>query len=44
VSIIDSEEKIQKLLPFLDQVVDQGLIAMSDVEVIKYVHQAGSPK
>lgn len=41
VSVIDSEEKIQKLLPFLDGVVDEGLIAMSEVEVIKYVHQEG---
>ncbi len=41
VSVVDSEEKVQKLIPFLDQVVDQGLIAMSEVEVIKYVHQAG---
>jgi uncharacterized protein len=41
VSVIDSEEKIQKLLPFLDEVVDEGLIAMSEVEVIKYVHQEG---
>jgi hypothetical protein len=42
VSVIDSEEKIQKLLPFLDEVVDQGLIAMSEVDVIKYVHQDGA--
>lgn len=42
VSVVDSEEKVQKLIPFLDQVVDQGLIAMSEVEVIKYVHQAGA--
>jgi len=42
VSVIDSEEKIQQLLPFLDQVVDQGLIATSDVDVIKYVHQSGA--
>jgi uncharacterized protein len=42
VSVVDSEEKIQKLIPFLDEVVDQGLIAMSEVEVIKYVHQAGT--
>jgi uncharacterized protein len=42
VSVIDSEEKIQKLLPVLDQMVDEGLIAMSDVEVIKYVHQEGA--
>jgi len=42
VSVIDSEEQIQKLLPYLDQMVDQGLIAMSAVEVIKYVHQGGA--
>lgn len=41
VSVIDSEEQIQKLLPHLDQMVDQGLIAISAVEVIKYVHQGG---
>ena len=42
VSVIDSEEKIQKLLPILDEMVDEGMIAMSEVEVIKYVHQEGS--
>jgi PII-like signaling protein len=42
VSVIDSEEKIQQLLPHLDHMVKDGLIAMSDVEVIKYVHQ-GQP-
>jgi len=41
VSVVDSQEKIQKLLPFLDEAVDEGLIAMSEVEVIKYVHQDG---
>jgi uncharacterized protein len=41
VSVIDSEDKIQKLLPFLDRMVGEGLIAISDVEVIKYVHQEG---
>lgn len=41
VCAIDSEEKIQQLLPILDEMVDEGLIAMSDVEVIKYVHQDG---
>jgi uncharacterized protein len=39
VSVVDSEEKIRKLIPVLDDMVDEGLIAMSDVEVIKYVHQ-----
>jgi len=41
VSIIDTEENLRKLFPFLDEVVSEGLIAMSDVEVIKYVHQEG---
>jgi uncharacterized protein len=41
VTVIDSEEKIQRLLPFLDKVVGEGLIATSEVEVIKYVHQDG---
>lgn len=39
VSIVDSEENIRKLIPVLDEMVDEGLMAMSDVEVIKYVHQ-----
>ena len=42
VSVIDAEEKIQKLIPFLDEMVAEGLIAISDVEVIKYVHQDGA--
>jgi PII-like signaling protein len=41
VSVIDSENKLRPLLPFLDKMVDEGLIAMSEVEVIKYVHQNG---
>ena len=41
VSVIDSDDKIQRLLPFLDEMVDEGLIAMSEVEVIKYSHQDG---
>ena len=41
VSIVDTEEKIKKLFPALDEMVDEGLIAMSDVEVIRYVHQEG---
>ena len=38
---MDTQENINKLLPVLDQMVDEGLIAVSDVEVIKYVHQDG---
>jgi len=41
VSVIDTEEKIRNLIPALDEMVDEGLIAMSEVEVIRYVHQEG---
>jgi PII-like signaling protein len=37
VQIVEREENIQKLLPFLDSVVGEGLIAISEVEVIKHV-------
>ena len=39
-SIIDTEERIAALLPFLDQVVEEGLVAASAVEVIRYTHTA----
>lgn len=35
-SIIDSEEQIHKLIPYLDTMVEEGLIAMSSVDVIRY--------
>jgi len=41
VSVIDSDEKVRKLIPQLDAMVADGLIAISEVEVIRYVHQDG---
>lgn len=35
-TIIDKEEQIEKLIPHLDTMVEEGLIAMSRVEVIRY--------
>jgi PII-like signaling protein len=35
VTIIDSDEKIQRLLPVLEEMMDTGLIAISDVEVCR---------
>ena len=40
-SIVDTEEQINKLIPHLDTMVEEGLIAMSRVEVIRYFHQEG---
>ena len=39
VEIIDSEEYIAKLLPFLDEMVLEGLVTIEDIEVIKYGHK-----
>ena len=36
VSVIDTEEQIQKLIPHLDQMIAGGLIASSKVEAIRY--------
>ncbi len=41
VTVIDTEENVSKLIPALDEMVSEGLIAMSEVEVIHYVHQDG---
>src|SRR5215475_1030250 len=41
VAIVDTEDKLKNLFPVLDEMVDEGLIAMSEVEVIRYVHQDG---
>jgi len=39
VCIIDEAAKIQRFLPILEQMVAEGLIAISDVEVIRYTHR-----
>ncbi len=34
--VMDTEDQIQKLIPHLDEMVGEGLIAMSRVEAIRY--------
>ena len=36
VTIIDTEEQIDRLLPFLDSVVEEGVVASSSVEAIRF--------
>jgi PII-like signaling protein len=42
VCIIDEPQKIQRFLPTLESMVSEGLIAISDVEVIRYSHREAS--
>jgi PII-like signaling protein len=37
-TIIDTEEKLRAFMPVLDEMVQQGLVVLSDVDVIKYTH------
>jgi len=36
IEIVDMEERINKLMPFLDETVKDGLITMEKIKVIKY--------
>ena len=36
IEIVDTEDNINKILPFLDETVKEGLITMEKVRVIKY--------
>ncbi len=37
-SVVDSEEKLRGFLPVLDGMVQQGLVVLSDVDIVKYTH------
>jgi uncharacterized protein len=36
IEIVDSKEKIENFLPFLDQMVNEGMVTLEDVNVIMY--------
>jgi len=38
IELVDTEEKLNTLLPFLDEAVQEGLITLEKVRVIKYRH------
>jgi PII-like signaling protein len=38
-SVIDEEAKIRAYLPLLEHMVDEGLVVLSDVDVIKYTYR-----
>ena len=37
-TVIESEEKLRAYFPILDGMVQQGLVVLSDVDIIKYTH------
>ena len=39
-SVIDTAEKLRAFLPLVDQMVEEGLVVFSDVDIIKYAYRA----
>jgi len=39
-SVVDTEEKLQAFQPLVEQMVEEGLVVLSDVDIIKYSHRA----
>jgi PII-like signaling protein len=42
IEIVDSEENVNKMIPLLDEMVQDGLVTLEDVRVLKY--RANPPK
>lgn len=38
IELVDTEENLKKLTPFLDQAVTEGLVTMERVKIVKYRH------
>ncbi|HBB67546.1 MAG: hypothetical protein A2X28_00740 [Elusimicrobia bacterium GWA2_56_46] len=38
IELVDTGENLNKLMPFLDETVTEGLITIEDVKVVKYRH------
>jgi PII-like signaling protein len=41
-TVVDTEEKLLAFAPILDKMVQQGLVVMSDADIIKYTHNPQS--
>src|SRR2546423_15245588 len=44
IEIVDTDEKINGLLPHLDEMVLEGLVTLEDVQVLKYRANEAKPK
>jgi len=39
ITVMDTEENVKKVIPILDDMVKEGIVVLSDVNVIKYTHR-----
>lgn len=38
IEVVDHEERIQRILPKLDEMVQEGLVCLADVDIVRYRH------
>jgi PII-like signaling protein len=38
IEVVDREERIQKILPKLEEMIAEGLVCMADVDIVMYRH------
>jgi PII-like signaling protein len=43
IEIVDSEENVNKMIPLLDEMVQDGMVTLEDVRVLKYRANPPSP-
>jgi len=41
IDVVDSVERIERVLPLLDEMVAEGLITLIDVDIVRYRHRDG---
>jgi PII-like signaling protein len=39
ITVMDTEENVNRVIPILDEMVEEGIVVLSDVNVIKYTHR-----
>lgn len=44
IEVVDTEEHIERLLPILDEMVDDGLVTIEKVRVLRYTASKGAPE
>jgi len=42
--LVDTAERVERFLPQLDELVDEGMVILDDVTVVRYVGRAGDAR
>src|SRR5438876_4765599 len=44
IEVVDRAERLEQVLPIIDEMVGDGLVTLSDVEVVHYRHSTGKDR